>query len=73
MVRNSPFISRRFLDPALILELYHLHYSAKDAAGNQLYLTPTKKCVLSWTCPTGYYPDGCESSDIPRRSRCVWF
>ncbi|GAA5881264.1 hypothetical protein JCM3774_002869 [Rhodotorula dairenensis] len=29
----------------------------KDSAGTQLFLTPTKKCVLAWTGPTGYYPD----------------
>ncbi|GAA5867152.1 hypothetical protein JCM3774_004411 [Rhodotorula dairenensis] len=29
----------------------------KDSAGNQLYLTPTRKCVLPWKGPTGHYPD----------------
>lgn len=66
MVRNFPLVSQRFLGLAPIV----LHYSAKDAAGNQLYLTPTKKCVLPWTCPTGYYADGCELSDVPHSSRC---
>lgn len=31
--------------------------SAKDSAGTQLYLTPTRKCVLSWKGPPGYYAD----------------
>ncbi|GAA5893160.1 hypothetical protein JCM8208_004361 [Rhodotorula glutinis] len=30
---------------------------AKDSAGTQLYLTPTRKCVLSWKGPPGYYAD----------------
>ncbi|KWU43004.1 hypothetical protein RHOSPDRAFT_35390 [Rhodotorula sp. JG-1b] len=38
---------------------------AKDSAGTQLYLTPTKKCVLSWTGPTGYYPDSATNTFKP--------
>ncbi|GAA5986253.1 hypothetical protein JCM10908_006477 [Rhodotorula pacifica] len=38
---------------------------AKDSAGTQLYLTPTKKCILSWTGPTGYYPDDATNTFKP--------
>ncbi|KAK4336324.1 extracellular matrix protein FRAS1 [Rhodotorula toruloides] len=45
--------------------------NAKDSAGTQLYLTPTKKCILPWVGPAGYYPDSitnvctlCDANEI---------
>ncbi|GAA6022933.1 hypothetical protein JCM10207_006869 [Rhodosporidiobolus poonsookiae] len=38
---------------------------AKDSAKTQLYLTPTKKCVLPWVGPAGYWPDSSTNTFQP--------
>ncbi|BGP26501.1 extracellular matrix protein FRAS1 [Rhodotorula toruloides] len=38
---------------------------AKGSAGTQLYLTPTRKCILPWVGPAGYYPDSTTNTFKP--------
>ncbi|GAA5985952.1 hypothetical protein JCM11641_004839 [Rhodosporidiobolus odoratus] len=42
---------------ALTCDINGANTCAKDSAGTQLLLTPTRRCVLPWTGPTGYWPD----------------
>ncbi|TNY16906.1 hypothetical protein DMC30DRAFT_434489, partial [Rhodotorula diobovata] len=46
---------------------------AKDSAGTQLYLTPTRKCVLSWKGPQGTTPTKAASELTSTRAASATF